>query len=329
MCTALTYYHGDHYFGRNLDLEYTFQEAVVITPRNYPFQFYGGQKVINHHAMIGIAYVVKDHPLYYDAMNEKGLSVAGLNFPGNAVYHCPEKDKADVASFELIPLLLSQCATVKEAVSLLENAVITNRSFNQQMPATPLHWLIGDQNEAVTVESVKEGLEIHDNPVGVLTNNPPFEYHMLHLSEFMNVSSSEAVNRFADGFALKPFSRGMGGKGLPGDMSSSSRFVRAAFAKWNSICNATENENVSQFFHILGSVEMLKGCVRLENDHLDITQYSSCCNMDRGIYYYRTYNNSQITAVDMHCEDLDGDRLIQYPLICETQFHFQNKKESD
>lgn len=324
MCTAITFSNGDHYFGRNLDLEHSLHEMVTITPRNYPFHFRCGRDLLRHYAIIGMAYVVDDYPLYYDATNEKGLSIAGLNFPDNAVYRHADAGKEYIASFELIPWLLGQCTSVTEVKEQLSRLVIADLSFSDQLPPSPLHWLAADRRESITIEPLADGIKIYDNPVGVLTNNPPFDYHMHHLTEYLNVTRHEAENRFAEGLSLKPFSRGMGGLGLPGDLSSSSRFVRAAFTKLNSICGSSEAENISQFFHILGSVEQQRGCAQVRDDLYEVTYYTSCCNTDRGIYYYRTYSNSQITAVDMHREELDAKALINYPQIIHQQVHYQN-----
>jgi len=324
MCTAINFVNGKHYFGRNLDLEYSYNETVTITPRNLPFQFRCGRRMDTHYAMIGMAYVCDEFPLYYDATNEKGLSMAGLNFPDNAVYQKPEEGKPFVASFEIILWMLGLCSTVAEVKAQFQQLVVADVSFNREFPASPLHWIAADEKECITIEAVADGVKIYDNPVGVLTNNPPFDYHMLHLAQYMNLTSGVAQNRFADQVDLRPFSKGMGGIGLPGDLSSPSRFVRAAFTKCNSVCKPIESENVSQFFHILGSVEQQRGCARLERDLYEITYYTSCCNTDEGIYYYRTYSNSQISAVHMHHADLNTDQLYIYPLKTEQQIVLQN-----
>ena len=324
MCTAVTYKTRDHYFGRNLDLEYSYMETVTVTPRNFVFDFRKMGKLETHYAMIGMAYVAGGYPLYYDATNEKGLSIAGLNFPDHADYkpECPGKD--NVAPFELIPWILGQCATVAEAEKLLERINLMNENFSPELPLSPLHWILSDRERSITLESVKEGIRIYDNPVGVLTNNPTFDYHMYHLSDFMGLTPADPVSTFAPNLKLKPYSRGMGAIGLPGDTSSASRFVKAAFVKLNSVSGESEEESVSQFFHILRSVEMQRGCVLLGSGLPDLTIYSSCCNTDRGIYYYTTYDNSAITAVDMHREDLDGGELRSYPLRKQQRITFQN-----
>jgi len=324
MCTAISYSNGSHYFGRNLDLEYSYRETITITPRNYPFHFRCGEKLNTHFAMIGMAYVHSDYPLYYEATNEKGLSMAGLHFPGNAFYPKPEAGKNFIGSFEIIPWVLSQCSTVEETKDQLSRFVIADVSYSDELPASPLHWFVADQKKCITIESVDEGVKVYDNPVGVLTNNPPFDYHMLHLTEYLNLTSDIAQNRFSKQLDLHPFSKGMGAIGLPGDLSSPSRFIKAAFTKCNSLCNPTEYENVSQFFHILGSVEQQRGCAQVCDNLYEITYYTSCCNTAAGIYYYRTYSNSQISAVNMHHVDLNTESLYSYPLITEQKIAFQN-----
>lgn len=324
MCTAVTYHTNDHYFGRNLDLEYSYDEAVTITPRKYPLSFRNGRTLDKHYAIIGMATVAKGYPLYYDATNEKGLSMAGLNFPMLAHYYPKTEDADNIAPFEFIPWILAKCANADEAMDLLKKINLWNLPFSEKFPLSPLHWIIADKNRAITVEPMADGLRIYENPIGVLTNNPPFDYHMYHLADYMNLSKYPAVNRFSVNTQLQAYSNGMGAMGLPGDLSSASRFVKAAFTKLNAISNGTENESVSQFFHILGSVTQQKGLVQVNPGEYEITLYASCCNTDKGIYYYRTYYNSRITAVDMHRENLDGSRLLSYPLLMDTDILLQN-----
>lgn len=324
MCTAITYRTHDHYFGRTLDLEFSYNETVTVTPRGYPFTFRTLPTLAAHYAIIGMATVADGYPLYYEATNEHGLSMAGLNFPGNAHYFPPREDKDNVAPFEFIPWILGQCQTLAEARTLLDEINLCDIPFSAEFPLSPLHWIIADRDSAITVESVAEGLKIYENPVGVLTNNPRFDYHMTHLCDYLNLTHLPPENRFANGIELVAYSRGMGAVGLPGDLSSASRFVRAAFVKLNSVSGESEEESVCQFFHILGAVEQQRGCVRLPDGRYEITVYTSCCNTDRGIYYYTTYESSRITAVDMHKEDLTAAALISYPLIQTAQILQQN-----
>lgn len=324
MCTAITYNTKDHYFGRNLDLEYSYKETVTITPRNYPFKFRKVNDINEHYAIIGMAYVADNYPLYYDAINEKGLGIAGLNFPDNADYKQEDESKDNVAPFEFIPWVLSQCASIKEVKELLNKINLVDLSFSKELPVSPLHWIISDKEKSITVESVKEGLKVYDNEVGVLTNNPTFDIHMFNLNNYMNLSIEPPKNNFSKNLNLKTYSRGMGALGLPGDLSSASRFVKATFTKMNSLSGNSEKESISQFFHILSSVYQQRGCVHMGEDKYEITIYSSCCNLDKGIYYYTTYENSQITGIDINKENLDGNRLVNYDLIKDQQIRMQN-----
>ena len=184
--------------------------------------------------------------------------------------------------------------------------------------------MIADKDAAIVVECVEDGLHVYDNPVGVLTNNPPFPVQMFMLNNYMHVSPSQPENHFAKELPLATYSRGMGGLGLPGDLSSALRFAKVAFTKLHAISGESEAESVSQFFHILGSVEQQRGCCEVEPGKYEITIYTSCVNADKGIYYYTTYENHQIQAVDMHRENLDGDTLRRYPLINEEQIRVVN-----
>ena len=323
MCTAINYKTGDHYFGRNLDLEYHYQEEVVVTPRNYRFSFRQVDAPMNCYAMIGTATVVDNYPLYYEATNEHGLCMAGLNFPGNAVYNPENQDRDNIAPFELIPWILSSCKNIAEAKYKLARLNIADIPFNDNFPNTPLHWLLSYKTYSIVIEQTNEGLMIYDNPFGVLTNNPPFPYQVDHLSTFQHLSASDPINRFAAAFDFPLFSRGMGAIGLTGDWSSPSRFVRAAFVKANSITAEYEYSSVSQFFHLLNTVAMPRGSIMVDGKP-EITLYSSCCNTDKGIYYYTTYDNSQITAVSMHNTDLTSSELHRFPHIATPSIRLVN-----
>ncbi len=325
MCTAATYKTKDFYFGRTLDYEFSYGDEITITPRNFPFTFRdSGERLDSHYALIGMAHVAGDYPLYYDAINEKGLGMAGLNFVGNAVYREKTEGKSNVAQFEFIPWILSKCANLEEAKALLRNVNITNTQFSEKLPTAQLHWIIADKSGCIVVESVSDGVKIYDNPVGVLTNNPPFPEQMFRLNDFMRLSPKSPENRFSKDLSLHTYSRGMGAMGLPGDLSSQSRFVRVAFTKMNSVSGDSESESVSQFFHILGSVDQQRGCCDVGNEEYEITLYTSCCNADKGIYYYTTYENHQISAVDMNRENLDSGEIIRYPVLTGERIHYQN-----
>lgn len=324
MCTAATYKTKDFYFGRNLDYDFSYGDEVAVTPRCFELKFRNGIVMKDHYAMIGMAHIINDEPLYYDAVNEKGLGMAGLNFVGNAVYNDKADDRDNITHFEIISWILSQCATVNEARKCIEKMNLWSLPYNDELPAAQLHWIIADRREAITVEPMADGIKVYDNPVGILANNPPFDMQMMALNNYMGLSAKSPDNTFAESLNLKQYSRGMGAIGLPGDLSSQSRFIRAAFVKTNSVSGSSEAESVSQFFHILHSVDQQRGCCDVGDGKYEFTIYTSCCNADKGVYYYTSYDNHQITAVDMHKENLDGEKLISYELIKEEQIKAQN-----
>lgn len=325
MCTSVAMLTHDFYFGRNMDINYEFGERVVITPRNFPFKFRRAGTMTRHLAMIGMASVQEGYPLYAEAVNEKGLGMAGLLFDGNAFYpDTLDSNKSNISPFEIIPWIVGKCSTVDEAKKLLSATHITSIPFSENIPLTPLHWHIADRNSSIAVESVNDGLKIYDNPAGVMTNNPQFGYQLENLGNYLNLTIGTPQNIFSEKAGVKPCSNGLGSFGLPGDYSSSSRFVKAAYLKLNSVCKDTEMDSISQFFHILGSVSVLNGCVRLKQDDFNVTTYSCCVNADKGIFYYNTYHNSQITAVDMQRENLNSSNLKEFPLLTEQQVYFLN-----
>lgn len=320
MCTAISYKTKNHYFGRNLDMECSFGESVVIMPRCFSFNYRYAESPDPAYAMIGTAIVREGVPLFYDATNEKGLSMAGLSFTGNAVFSAVKENETNIAPFELIPWVLRQCKSIREARELLQKTNIAHIDFSRELPVAELHWMISDATESLVLECTREGTELYENPIGVLTNNPPFPMQMFGLNNYMGLSNQPPVNTFLKSFTLTQYSRGMGALGLPGDLSSTSRFVRAAFNKTNSVYQNSEYKRVNQFFHILGSVNQLRGAVQLRGGKYEYTVYSSCCNTRKGIYYYTTYDNRAITAVDMRKENLDGNELYCYKMVQEGEF---------
>ncbi len=298
-------------FGRTLDLECSYGEQVVLTPRNFKFDFRYAGEMATHLAVLGMAYVADGVPLYYDAVNEAGLAMAGLNFPRSAVYRTPVPGLQSVASFELIPWVLGQCRSVREASEMLKVAVITNDSFSPSLPASTLHWMISDRESSLVVESVVEGLRLYENRFDVLTNEPQFSYHATHIVDYMGVGTATPRNELCPSVELSAYSRGMGAVGLPGDFSSSSRFIRAVFAKEHTAAVSADSSEaeVSRFFHVIGTVSTPLGCVRTDRGDKELTVYTSCADTDELIYYFTTYSCRRIRAVRMCDAELDSSEL--------------------
>lgn len=297
MCTAIFDNKYGLFFGRTLDLECSFGERVEMVRRGDALCFiYEGERVCNY-AIIGMALAAKEQLLFYDAVNEKGLCAAALNFPKFAVYHEKREGAVNIASFEVIPYLLSQCSNVGEVVDALKNAVITSDDFSQSLKSTSLHWMIADKERAVVLESVADGLKIYDNPIGVMTNSPPFPYHTIRLCDYTSLSPEHPENRVLPSQSLTLYSRGLGASGLPGDFSSSSRFIRAAYAQEHTLtppcADETSRRHAGQrrIFDLLGTVSLPYGITRTESGEPIYTVYTSCIDMERCEYSYFTYND--------------------------------------
>ncbi len=294
MCTAI---RRGSFFGRTLDLEYSYFESVTVSPRRFSFPCLENE----HFAIIGMATVAENYPLYYDALNEKGLCMAGLNFPKSAAYPPFCEGKKNIATYELIPFVLGQCETAVEARQLLENTHIFDGSFSKEYPKSPLHFMIADKERSLTLEITKGGTHIYENDINVLTNEPPFPKMLTHLSDFSALNPIEP--------SAPVFGRGEGALGLPGDWSSPSRFVRAAFA-----ARHTKPLDESGFFRAIATVEVPKGCLMLPDGKPVFSIYTSCMDMEKGIYYYKTYDGGEIKAFSISDENLADDRLISYPI---------------
>ena len=279
MCTALTFNMKGFYCGRTLDVECDYGQTVTAIPKNFDFGFK------TKYAVLGVALYVDGYPLLFDGINENGLFMAGLRF-AEAVYFEPISKKLNLAPFEFMPFILGRCESVADAVQSLKSINIEARDFSKNLPATPLHWIIADKFDCVTVEQTKRGLEVFKNEVGVLTNSPPFPFQLYNLNNYMSLSPKPAENRFSKALPLYNHSFGMGALGLPGDLSSSSRFVRAAYYKHNIL---PESPTENTFFKVLQSCFQPKGLTQTENGLLEYTAYTTCYDTVNGICHYKDY----------------------------------------
>lgn len=322
MCTAVCF--RQKYFGRNFDLDTTYGEKIIIVPRNFLLKLRKSADIARHNAIIGIGTVRDGYPLFYDCVNEKGLAAAGLNLPFSTKYSEPSKSGANISPFELLPYVLSCCDSIADAKKLLEQITLANIPFSESLPLSPLHWIFSDKEGSIVFESTSQGTAVYPNPINVLTNEPPFPFHLSNLNFYMHLSPHTPQNAFSAKLPLYTSSFGMGSIGLPGDLSSASRFVRAAFTSENSLCDSTPSDEIIQFFHILDSVAQPLGLAETRKGNYEFTRYSSCCDLEACIYCYKTYKNSRITAVDLYREWLDANMLITYPLDDSLCINFQN-----
>lgn len=328
MCTALTLKTKDGYnlFGRNMDLAYSFNQGVTLVPRNYEYR-----DIVNNnmrktkYAILGMASIIDDYPAFADAFNEKGLGCAGLNFPGYAVFEeelVPGKN--NMAPYDVIPWVVANFETVDEVVEELKNVALVSIPINDKTPIANLHWIVADKSgKSIVIESTYRGLEVYENPIGVMTNSPTFEWHITNLNEYMKTTPIQPEPISWGDKELKPLGVGAGTNGLPGGFGGVDRFVRIAYLKGTLSETKDLDTGISQFFHMLDNVAMPRGAVISENLD-DITMYASCMCQQKGIYYYKTYNSYGINAIDMTKENLDAKEIKRFEYLEKLHINYQN-----
>ena len=307
MCTAIKF--NDRFFGRTLDFEHSFGEELIITPRERVRTLMSH----NRYAMAGVGVMGGDGPMYFDAINEWGLCSAALNFSHFAAYSHGISDNS-VKSSNLITLALGLCRNVREVREMLGRISITADEAYSTEPSG-LHWIFADKTDCITVESVKDGLKIYDNPLGVMTNAPEFPYHLTRLADFSSLEAANPESRFTHS---PPYSRGMGAIGLPGDFSSSSRFVRATFIKQNlSFESKKPIDMVASLIGTLGCMSVPRGSVLTDDGDAVMTQYTSLMDMDEPSYYLSTATCRTIKRVGLSDRLCTSDKITRLPLYGE------------
>ncbi len=309
MCTVISMNNGGFCYGRNMDIEFSLDSSVVIAPRCYPLKFRAAGALAEHYAFMGAAADKAGAALWCDGMNERGLCAAALSFPECVYLRTRSADKAEIAPFELIPWVLAQCADIPQVMALLSETVLVDIPFSDDVPNTPLHWHFSDGSSSLVLECTADGMKLHHDPAGVLTNSPPFDFHLRNLRQYGHLTADYPDTSEP---YLMPFGRGFGAMGLPGDMSPASRFVRAEYLKRCSPEIADETERIVHLFRLLDCVSMPRGSVFTEDGREELTAYSSCMSGSR--YCFRTYRDSRIRVVDMAREQLSGSAPISYPM---------------
>lgn len=323
MCTAISFVSHNHYFGRNLDLNYDLPLNVLAVPRNYPISFKATEERKRHYAIYGIGRIKDNYPFFFDCVNEKGLTFAGLNFPGFAYFGEKKTDKLNLAPYELPLYLLGHYQRVKEVKKALEGIYLANLPFSKDLPVATLHFIRADKEDCIVIEQTKEGRKVYDNPYRVLTNNPPFPYHQFNINNYRNLTNQEPINRFSSALPLSAYGKARGAIGLPGDSSPSSRFIKESFLLQNTVKYGTEGKertkeeeekNISTAFHLLNSVSTLIGESQRKDKSYEYTIYSSIYSIDKNELFVKTYFNSSLQRFKLNKTDLESASLISYPL---------------
>jgi choloylglycine hydrolase len=319
-CTGITIRpeDGSVIFARTLEFATDLQSNIIVVPRGkeYIGTAPGDKPGLRWTTMYGIVGTnAFDLPVTIDGLNEKGLSVGLFYFPSFAKY---QEIKADdvgkaLAPWELGVFLLGTCSDVKEAVAAAKN-VRVGEVVQKDMGLVPgVHYVLTDASRmSVVLEYVGGELKVHDNPLGVMTNSPTFDWHMTNLSNYVNMTVSNVPEIDVGGTEIKGLGQGSGMLGLPGDFTPPSRFVRAVAFSESALPVEGAKDGVLQAFHILNQFDIPKGAARgIEHGKVvaDYTQWTSAADLKNLRYHFRTFDDSRIRMVDLKAVDLDAKEI--------------------
>ncbi|MGN5650234.1 choloylglycine hydrolase family protein [Bacillus sp. Brlt_9] len=328
MCTSLTLQtkNGQHLFARTMDFTLDMNQEVIIIPRHYQWNNITGEIINTKHATVGMGINHQGRIIMADGVNEAGMTCATLYFPGFATYsQSIDDNKTNLAPFDFVTWSLTQFNSVKELKKSIDSLTFLDIPLPDLGLTPPLHWILADKwGDCIVLEPISEGLKMYDNPLGVMTNSPEFNWHLQNLRQYIGLKSQPFAPTEWSNLPLSAFGQGSGSMGLPGDFTPPSRFVRAAYGKQNIQGIDSEEEGVSALFHILSNCEVPKGGVITEEGALDNTIYTSVMCMESGTYYYHTYDCRQIIAVHLFHENLDTDEIKSYPFQRKQKIFYEN-----
>ncbi len=309
-CTGmkLTATDGSHVNGRTLEFGVPIDTSAVMIPRGHSFSATTpngrGLMYKSKYAVVGI--IASDNTPVVDGINEMGLSVGTFFFPDFAGYTPTTKDNQSrsLSPSDFPQWILTQfanCNQIREAVYDVVIAPTVSSEWGPTPP--PFHYIVYDADgNCLVIESLGGKIVTYDNEIGVLTNSPTFDWHMLNLRNYINLSPYNATPISLNSIILKQFGQGSGMVGLPGDFTPPSRFVRAAIFSGAALPPKTANEAVQQIFHLLNQFDIPIGVVRDktgEITHSEQTQATSVKDPQSLRYYFKTYNNQTIQMIDL------------------------------
>jgi choloylglycine hydrolase len=319
-CTGITIRpkDGSIIYARTLEFAVDIKSNVIVVPRgkDYVGTVPGDKPGLRWKTRYGIVGAnAFDLPVTVDGLNEKGLQVGLFYFPGFAKYQeiKPREASKALAPWELGVFLLGTCSDVKEAVAAAKD-VRVGEAVQKDMGFVPgVHYTLTDSTgESVVLEYVGGELRIHQNPLGVMTNSPTFDWHMTNLSNYVTMSDKNVEKIDLGGKEIKGLGQGSGMLGLPGDFTPPSRFVRAVAFSKSALPVASAKEGVLQAFHILNQFDIPKGSARGIDQGKEVSDYTlwtSAADLKNLRYYFRTFDNSRIRMVDMKAVDLDATEI--------------------
>ena len=330
MCTAITLKTSEnhHLVGRNCDIHPMNDLSVALVPREFEYV----NRVTNEgmktkYAVLGMGLFYENHILFCDGVNEKGLSCLMLQLSKFSTWsHKIRKDKVNIAPYDVAFWVLSNFSTISELMEGFKQLNIVALPDDQTALSTEIHWLVSDTSgQSIVIERTRDKLTVYNNKVGVLANSPTFDWHLNNLDCYINVKSEQPEETKWGQQMLSPYSNGFGTIGLPGDFSSPSRFVKAAFLRNHVNVGEGDESAISECFHILDNFVVPRGVVETpKRKECHLNKYSACLCLETQLYYYKTSSNQQIQVIDLNKENLDAKGLKLFPYPTRLTVHDQN-----
>ena len=291
MCTAITLKTSEnhHLVGRNFDIHPMNDLSVALVPREFEYvNRVTNEEMKTKYAVLGMGLFYENHILFCDGVNEKGLSCLMLQLSKFSTWsHKIRKDKVNIAPYDVAFWVLSNFSTISELMEGLKQLNIVALPDDQTALSTEIHWLVSDTSgQSIVIERTRDKLTVYNNKVGVLANSPTFDWHLNNLDCYINVKSEQPEETKWGQQMLSPYSNGFGTIGLPGDFSSPSRFVKAAFLRNHVNVGEGDESAISECFHILDNFVVPRGVVETpKRKECHLTKYSACLCLETQLYY--------------------------------------------
>jgi choloylglycine hydrolase len=326
-CTGilLTAADGTVVHARTLEFAIDLRSDVILVPRGYARSGTTpdgkpGKTWAAKYASLGANGL--GLPVLFDGLNEKGLSAGLFYFPNMAKYQPYSPSDADktIAPWELGSYILDNFASVDEVKENVPKILVGEVEYGPWKMVPGVHFIVQDASgKSLVIEYVDGKLNFHDDPLGVMTNAPTFDWHMTNLSNYVKISLSDAPALQLGPVKITSFGQGSGMLGLPGDFTPPSRFVRAAAFSQSELPSGTGDDAVIKAFKILNNFDIPKGSVRENKDEhgnvlVDYTAWTSANDLKARRFYFRTYDNSQIRMVDLTRQKLDGKDILKWTM---------------
>lgn len=310
--------------GRSMELGLDLKSNVMLVPRQFALTamqpgMTAGLGWSAKYGFLGIN--TFDLNVATDGMNEVGLTAHALYIPGFFEYQSyVAENKNTIANTDLVNWALSQFETVEEVSEALKNITVYGLDI-PQIGVQPLHWAFRDaKGGSIVIEYVNKQLMVYENPIGVLTNAPTFDWHINNLRNHINLTNINVAGLTLGKTTLKPLGQGTGLLGIPGDYTPPSRFLRATALAFASQPVPTAREASNLAFHILNAVDIPIGVVAERvpgkegtKDALayEQTQWVTVYDLKNKIAYFRTYGNLNIRQINLNKMNFSG-KVIQY-----------------